>query len=302
MAKVRLGIDIGGNHIAAGIVKPENGGILQKEEQDVEFIQQDEEYVLKLIEKYIERFSADYEIETIGIATPGNPKQEQLEIENLVNLGIKNLSFKNLEAKYKIPINLKNDSKAAGLAEFKFGSLAGNSDAVFLCLGTGIGAAVFINGKLLQANRHVGFELGHMVIDKNGDKCNCGKHGCFETYCSIKRFKDKAKEILDIRDISPQELLEEIKASIRDKKSEQMEALINNYIDNLIIGISNIIDIFEPEIISLGGSFVFFKDIFYQKLIEEMEKRRYFLNKESVPKIVLANLKNDAGVIGAALD
>ena len=92
-----------------------------------------------------------------------------------------------------VKVKLKNDSKAAGLAEFKYGSLKKYNDAVFLCLGTGIGSAVFLNGELLEANKHVGFELGHIVLDRDGIKCNCGKKGCFETYCSIKRFKENAR-------------------------------------------------------------------------------------------------------------
>ena len=89
----------------------------------------------------------------------------------------------NVMEKIKIPIKIKNDSKAAAEAEYTYGALQGYNDSVFLCLGTGIGSAVFLNGKLLKANKHIGFELGHMVIDKNGIECNCGKRGCFETYC-----------------------------------------------------------------------------------------------------------------------
>ena len=297
---MRLGIDLGGSHIAAGVVNPKSGLILEKEERDIEFIKKDESYVLQVLEQYIEKFSKNHEIDYIGIATPGNPNQKELAIENLVNLGIKKLHLKTLREKFNIPIRIKNDSKAAGLAELKFGSLSKYQDAVFLCLGTGIGSAVFLNGNLLKANKHIGFELGHMIIDKNGIQCNCGKKGCFETYCSMKRFKENAKKILNIEDISSKELLEKIKNTI--EINTKLKLLINEYIDNLIIGLSNIIDIFEPEAISLGGSFVFFKDVFYHSLINEMEKRKYVFNKNSLPSIVLANLKNDAGIIGAILD
>ena len=208
------------------------------------------------------------------------------------------MDLKPISEKYNIPIKLKNDSKAAGLAEFKYGSLKEYNDAVFLCLGTGIGSAVFLNGKLLEANKHVGFELGHIVIDRDGIKCNCGKKGCFETYCSIKRFKENARKVLNVGEIPAEELLKIIKENLENK---EITKLIDEYIDNLIIGLSNVIDIFEPEAISLGGSFVFFKDLFYEKLIAEMQKRKYVFNKESVPEIVLADLKNDAGMIGAVL-
>ena len=254
--------------------------------------------ILAIIDYYISKLKENNNIELIGIASPGNPNNEDLSISNIVNLDIEKLEFKSILEKYNIPIKLKNDSKAAGLAEFKFGSLREYNDAVFLCLGTGIGSAVFLNGKLLQANKHIGFELGHIVIDRYGEQCNCGKKGCFETYCAMKRFKEKAKKLLNLDNISSEELLEEIKNNIEISSIRQ---LIDEYINNLIIGLSNIVDIFEPEAICFGGSFVYFKDLFYEKLVSEMKKRRYTFNKDSVPEIVLAELKNDAGMIGAIL-
>ena len=293
---MKIGIDLGGSHI--GIALIDNNTIKEKVEIELEKREDIVSYIMNILDYYISKFKENNNIELIGIASPGNPNNKDLSITNIVNLGIERLELKTIENKYKIPIKLKNDSKAAGLAEFEYGSLKKYNDAVFLCLGTGIGSAVFLNGKLLEGNKHIGFELGHIVIDRNGLKCNCGKRGCFETYCSIKRFKENAKKILKIEEIPSEELLEKIKENIEDK---EISRLIEEYIDNLIIGLSNVIDIFEPEAISLGGSFVFFKDIFYTKLVSEIDKRRYAFNKESIPEVVLAELKNDAGMLGAIL-
>ena len=294
---MKIGIDLGGSHIGIALINDENE-ILEKFEMDIEKKENLESEILEIIDFYISKFKQNNNIELIGIASPGNPKVNDLTISNLVNLGIEKLELKSILEKHNIPIKLKNDSKAAGLAEFKYGSLKEYNDAVFLCLGTGIGSAVFLNGKLLQANKHIGFELGHIVIDRNGEQCNCGKKGCFETYCAMKRFKEKAKKLLNIDNITSEELLEEIK---RNKDSYEIKKLIDEYIDNLIIGLSNVIDVFELEAISFGGSFVYFKDLFYEKLVTEMKKRKYTFNKDDIPKILLAELKNDAGMIGAIL-
>lgn len=294
---MKIGIDLGGSHIGIALIKDDNV-IIEKFEMDIEKNENISSEILAIIDYYISKLKENNNIELIGIASPGNPNNEDLSISNIVNLDIEKLEFKSILEKYNIPIKLKNDSKAAGLAEFKFGSLREYNDAVFLCLGTGIGSAVFLNGKLLQANKHIGFELGHIVIDRYGEQCNCGKKGCFETYCAMKRFKEKAKKLLNLDNISSEELLEEIKNNIEISSIRQ---LIDEYINNLIIGLSNIIDIFEPEAICFGGSFVYFKDLFYEKLVSEMKKRRYTFNKDDVPKIVLAELKNDAGMIGAIL-
>lgn len=324
---MKIGIDLGGSHIGIGLLNNDNR-IVNKIEKDIDKIGRYEKQILKFIDEQIEILKKNNRIDLIGIATPGNIKGDCME--NLVNLGIKRLDFSGLIEKNKdIIFQINNDSKAAGVAEMEYGALRKYKDAVFLCLGTGIGSAVFLNGKLLKANKSIGFELGHMIIDKNGLKCNCGKRGCFETYCSIKRFKENIANILNLKESSSEEIKEILeKMMITDKNgkdsilinllgnetsivygklciSEQdvlrVREVVEQYISDLIIGLSNIIEIFEPEAICLGGSFVFFKNIFYNKLVEEMNKRKYVFNKDNLPKIILAELKNDAGIIGAVL-
>ncbi len=293
---MNIGIDIGGSHI--GIALIEDGKIVKKVEQDIEKIDGIEKHILDIIDFYIDAFSQMGNVEKIGIVAPGTPIKNSLEIKRIVNLGIEKIDFEYILKKYNIPIQVGNDAKAAGLAEFEFGSLKQYNDAVFLCLGTGIGSAVFLNGSLLKANKNIGFELGHMVIDKNGIDCNCGKKGCFETYCSMKRFKERAKKVLQLDNIDAPDLVGILESNLQ---KPEVRELVNNYIENMIVGLSNIIDIFEPGAICLGGSFVHFKDIFYEQLVDEMDKRKYFFNKDSKTNIVLAELKNDAGILGAVM-
>lgn len=297
---MKIGIDIGGSHIGVAAID-EKGKIIEKLEKDIQKSSNIKENIVNYVDEAISKFSKIGDIEYIGIAAPGNPNGSK--INNIVNLGIKDIDFKNIEEKYHIKIKSINDGKAAALAEKKYGSMKEYKDGVFLCLGTGIGGAVFLNDILLKANRNTGFELGHMIIDKNGTDCNCGKRGCFETYCSIKRFKVKVMKELEkvdylINNKNSSELVQMVK---ENRENEKIKEMIEEYIDNLIIGLSNIIDIFEPEIISLGGSFVYFESIFYKKLIEQMEQRKHVFNKEKLPKIVLATLGNNAGLIGATL-
>lgn len=237
-------------------------------------------------------------IELIGIATPGNAKNGI--IYEIVNLGIKEFNItKELKQYYNIPIIVRNDAKCAALAEKEYGSLKKYEDAVFLCLGTGIGAGVFLDNKLLIPKRNMGFEIGHMIIEKDGKHCNCGKAGCFETYCSMKRFKQNIKEILKLEpELEGKELLKIIEAN---KENFDVEKKINEYIQNLIIGLSNITDIFEPQAIAIGGGFVHYKNILYSKLLEEYYNKKYVFNKENMPEIKLASLGNDAGIIGSVI-
>lgn len=294
---MKIGIDLGGSHVGIALISNENK-IIEKIEIPIEKNINTELEILNIIDSYINKFKENNQIELIGIVGPGKPDKEKLTITNIVNLGIKELDFKGLFEKYKVEIDIKNDAKSAGMAEYKYGALKPYKDAVFLCLGTGIGSAVFLNGQELKNKKNNGFELGHMIIQKDGNMCNCGKRGCFETYCSIKRFKDNVKDILNLGNISSEKILEKIKENIKDNK---INNLIEEFINNLIIGLSNIIDIFEPEAICFGGSFVFFKEIFYEKLVKEMDLRKYKFNKDSMPDILLSEFKNDAGLIGAVI-
>lgn len=301
---MKIGIDIGGSHIATGIVL-DKGNMIGKETRDIEMCnieteKRAEEIIMDTIDNEIKTLLKrhDYSIDDIskiGIAVPGSPNETS--IRNLVNLHIKNFNIsEKLAKKYNTKIKIKNDGKCAGIAEKEYGALRKYDDCIFLCIGTGVGSAVFLNGELLEPKQNPGFEFGHMIIDKNGNKCNCGKKGCFETYASMKRFKIAAiKELNLLKDIQSEELQNYIRTNITKRN---VSKFVNEYLENVAIGISNLINIFEPEAICFGGSFSYYDDIFLPILDEKIKK--YLFNKTTKVKLISAKLKNDAGIIGAS--
>ena len=295
---MKIGIDMGGSHVAIGIVN-ENGKIIEKFEKDIKNVgDQAKAEISTYIIEIISKIKENHNIEKIGIGSPGTPRDGVLT--NLINLKIKEFDISSiLMEHFDIPVLLKNDAKCAGLAEKTYGALKEYQDAVFLCLGTGIGASVFMNGKELKPIQNPGMEIGHMVIDKNGIKCNCGKTGCFETLCSVKRLKDKLIDEMNLSEkISSKELLEILKWRA---KEENIKKILEEYIDNLNIGLSNIIDIFAPQAICLGGGFVYFEEILYKPFLEKYYNERKSFYKDRIPDIKLALLGNDAGIIGATI-
>lgn len=295
---MKIGIDMGGSHVAIGIVN-ENGKIIEKFEKDIKTVgDQAKAEISTYIIEIISKIKENHNIEKIGIGSPGTPRDGVLT--NLINLKIKEFDISSiLMEHFDIPVLLKNDAKCAGLAEKTYGALKEYQDAVFLCLGTGIGASVFMNGKELKPIQNPGMEIGHMVIDKNGIKCNCGKTGCFETLCSIKRLKDKLIDEMNLsKEVSSKELLEILKWRA---KEENIKKILEEYIDNLNIGLSNIIDIFVPQAICLGGGFVYFEEILYKPFLEKYYNERKSFYKDRIPNIKLALLGNDAGIIGATI-
>ena len=167
--------------------------------------------IIELLNKVIEESNVDLnDIEFIGIASPGTISNNI--IKQATNLGLEDFDLiAELQKYINLPMQIKNDSKCAALAEKHYGAMRDYDDCVFLCIGTGIGGAAFLNGEMLVPKRFSGFEFGHMVINKGGRQCSCGKRGCFETYASIRAFRNKIAEVLDIdNDFSGQYLREQL--------------------------------------------------------------------------------------------
>ena len=296
---MKIGIDLGGRHIEIGVIKndkiiveKQEKRLLSKEKRNIE--QSIEDYIIQNVKELEKK----YEITEIGIAIPGTVKNEL--IIKSVNLGVSNYDLvRKLKSKIKLPIKIRNDAKCAALAECKIGVLKDYDRSLFLTLGTGIGGAVIINGKLLDTGDLPGCEFGHMIIEKNGLECNCGKKGCFEKYASMKAYKNKLRDALGLDEKTRgEELLDKLRKNPNDKT---LNKVTDEFIEYLSIGISNLVNIFEPEAVGIGGSFVFFSDVLLDKLKKNILEKNYLFNSRNDIIIVPAVLKNDAGIIGSIL-
>lgn len=302
---MNIGIDLGGSHISVGLVD-NNAHIISKVEEDInrEGIHDIENILQTKIAEFVNKILRDNNIDIgqinkIGIACPGEPINGCMK--NIVNLGIFNFPIvEKLKNKldYK-DISIRNDAKCAAIAEKKYGSLQNVQDGVFLCIGTGIGGAAFFNGKMLSPKKNSGFEFGHMVIEKNGKKCKCGNRGCFEAYGSMMSFKIDIAHILKQEKVDSRVLLKILKENI---EQENVNIVIEEYLDNLVVGLSNITNILEPEMISIGGGFCYYKDILWSRLDNKFKTTNLLFNKANRPKLQIAQFGNDAGIIGASID
>lgn len=310
----------GGSHIAIGIV--ENGKILRKIENKISEIDKSNiteiieqrilENIIKLSNQVAEIETQNRKIESIGIAVPGTVNETT--ICKCVNLGIKNYNiverlniiftdYHNLFEQVPIRINLQNDAKCAAIAENEYGVLKDYNNSIFLTLGTGIGGAAVLNNQILKGSKVSGYEFGHTIIQKEGLDCNCGKKGCFELYGSMKKFKEDLKSSLDLNEFTTsRQLVELLKYDKALNRNDQnIKKVIEEYTENLSIGISNLINIFEPDIIGIGGSFAYFEEFLLDKLKEKILSGNLLFNKRDDIIIKSAELANDAGIIGASM-
>lgn len=301
---MKIGIDLGGSHVGVGLVDGEelivhiDKNFTEEDKIDIKgtILKDIDELINTLLEENDIKID---EIEMIGIASPGTISNGV--IVKAGNLGIENFDIiSELKTKYQMPLQIRNDGKCAALAEKQIGAMKDYDDCLFVNIGTGIGGAAFLGGKLLEPKKYSGFEFGHMIVEKDGILCTCGKKGCFERYCSIKSLKNRITDTLGIenKDISGQYMREELMA----KYPNEVRPDIVDFLDHLVVGMGNLIDIFEPEVICFGGSFSYYEG---HPVLEEFKQRMnepgVIFNNGPRQKIVTAILKNNAGIIGATL-
>lgn len=313
MDLLNIGIDIGGTNIGAGLVDENLNIVYSSEtptnkEKGYDFI---EDKIISIIEELISKGkSMNKDIDSIGI---GIPSITDLRGDNIIysaNLNWKNVPLgKNLRKRFNMKINIENDATVAGIAENRLGASKGYKDSVFITIGTGIGGGIIINNKIHLGSHGVGSEIGHTIVGENFYDCNCGNNGCLETFSSstamknfiIKELKAGNRDTILLDKISK---LEDIDAKLIFQSGIMGDKLANEAIDRMVkyltIGISNIINTLDPEIIVIGGGVAKAGDYLLNKINALLP--RYILFKElDYGKVKLTELGNNAGIIGAAL-
>lgn len=293
---MKIGIDLGGSHVAIGIVDKE-GKIIEQYEKD--FTVKEKQNIMEVAENYIVEninvLKEKFDIKSVGLAMPGTIKNGI--VMKSVNLGIENYKLgEKLNKLTGVEFRIKNDAKCAALGEYEYKIKDNTKKILFLTLGTGIGGAFIYEGKLLEGGSFEGYEFGHMTIKEDGILCKCGKKGCFERYGSILCFKKKIQERLNLSpDISGPDLRSEIA-----KQEEKVKDIQEEYIKDLSIGLSNLISIFEPDIIIIGGGFARYDYMLLDKLKYSLLNSELLFNKRENLDLRVAKLGNDAGIIGAS--
>ena len=307
-----IGVDLGGTNIVVGLVD-EDGKILKSisrptvKERGVEPIFDD---IFSMCNEIVNEFKLDKtSLKGIGIGIPGTIDDKNGVIVYSNNIKIDNFNVREY-AKGKIDYEIKmaNDADCAALGEVVAGSAKGCSDAIVVTLGTGVGGGIIINGQIFPGFYPGGAEVGHQIIEVNGRQCSCGNKGCFEAYSSasalILAAKKKAEENKDSLLYKLVEGdMEKMNAKIpfdADQAGDKAgHEVIEEYLDYLSIGILNLINVFKPEAILLGGGVCKQGENLTTPLKERLAKMVYAGDLKT--EIKIASLGNDAGLIGAAM-
>ena len=312
-----LGIDLGGTNIAAGIVNDKYE--IVKKKSTPTLANRDGKLIIKDMAELCRSIIADCgltvnDIEYAGIATPGTANSETGVVEYANNLPFKNFPIADLLKEYLgvKKVYIENDANAAAKAEAIAGAAKGAKYSVMITLGTGLGGGIVLDGKVYSGFNFAGAELGHVVIEKDGKQCSCGRRGCWETYSSATGLTNMTKEhVLKARAEGRKTLIDELIGGNIDncnarvafaamKQGDQVgKEIVDEYISYLACGIASIINIFQPNVLSIGGGVCNEKDNLLVPLKKAVFSETYSKGKQC--EIKIAELGNDAGIVGAAV-
>ena len=310
--KYYIGIDLGGTNIKAGVVN-ENFEIVAKATTKTLCPRPAKEICDDMAKVSIEAaekagISID-DVEWIGIGTPGIADNVNGTIPYSNNLDFHDVPVrKYIQEHINKPVYVANDANAAAYGEFVAGAAKGAKDAVCITLGTGVGAGIIVDGKILTGSNLAGAELGHIVIEVDGPQCTCGRKGCFEVFSSATGLIRMTKEAMDADPASIMHKMaaEDGKVSARlafnamragDKSAKEV---VDKYIKYLAAGITNAINIFQPDVLCIGGGVCNEGDPLMVPMRELVKKEVYTRMLDKNTRIEVAALGNDAGIIGAA--
>lgn len=307
------GLDLGGTFVKGGIVD-ENGAVLVKDkivtrtaDGFAQIAQDMAQFVVALCKK---SGIAPQTLGGVGVGSPGTVDGEAGEIVYSNNLHWAHVPLVALlHERLGVPVFVTNDANAAALGESYLGAGKDYGSMVMVTLGTGVGSGIVWDGKLYEGYRSAGAEVGHSVIKVGGERCTCGRKGCFEAYASATALIRQARRAMR-KDANSRlwEMCGGDESKIDGKAvcdaardgDKTAAAVLKEYIRYLAEGLANIANIFRPEIILLGGGISAAGDLLLVPLRKAFDPLVYGGNDHATVKIGIAKLGNDAGMIGAA--
>ncbi|MDU7337789.1 MAG: ROK family glucokinase [Clostridium sp.] len=308
-----LGIDLGGTNIATGVID-RNGKLLSKQSMPTGAPCSPQELCDRIaLAAQIACAEAEQTVQAVGIGCPGSVNRNSGVVELTPNLPFRHFPIREeLERRLHLPIGVDNDANAAAWGEFKAGALKGAHNAVAITLGTGVGSGLILNGKIYAGQNGAAGEMGHMVIERDGRACNCGRRGCWEKYASATGLILTTRELMEQDTAHESALWQMVNGDLNQisgrsafdamRKGDVLGAkVVEVYIRDLSCGLINIINSLQPDTICIGGGISHEGEALLAPTKAIVEKEQYVTNSPIQTKLVTAKLGNDAGIIGAAL-
>ena len=310
----RIGVDLGGTNISVGVVD-EDFNIIGRGKTKTNSPRPAEE-IFEDIAKCISMAADDAgisldDVNVIGVGTPGSVNDETGYIDYSNNLRFDKVPAKQmLEELTGKPCFFANDASCAALGELYAGAGKGCKNLIAITLGTGVGSGIVIDGKVFRGANSAGGEIGHTVINVNGAECTCGRKGCWESYASATALIAQTKHAMkenpeskmwncagnDIESVNGRTAFDAMRMG-----DEAAMAVVDKYIYYVAVGIINVINVFQPDVLCVGGGICNEGETLLAPIRKYVVEERYSKYAQKQTEICKAQLGNDAGIIGAAM-
>ena len=310
----RIGVDLGGTNISVGVVD-EDFNIIGRGKTKTNSPRPAEE-IFEDIAKCISMAADDAgisldDVNVIGVGTPGSVNDETGYIDYSNNLRFDKVPAKQmLEELTGKPCFFANDASCAALGELYAGAGKGCKNLIAITLGTGVGSGIVIDGKVFRGANSAGGEIGHTVINVNGAECTCGRKGCWESYASATALIAQTKQAMkenpeskmwncagnDNESVNGRTAFDAMRMG-----DEAAKAVVDKYIYYVAVGIINVINVFQPDVLCVGGGICNEGETLLAPIRKYVVEERYSKYAQKQTEICKAQLGNDAGIIGAAM-
>ncbi len=308
----RIGIDLGGTNIVAGIVD-ENYKLIATARCKTNTPRPADEIIGDMARVSREAVSTAGltmdDIDGVGVGSPGSCNSVTGIVERAANLGFINEPVQ--EKLHKLldkPVHIENDANAAAYGEMLAGAAKGTSHSICITLGTGVGGGAIVDGQIFSGHNFAGGEFGHTVIVADGELCTCGRRGCWEAYSSATALIRQTKAAMDVHKDSVMWQLSDNGTCVTGRTAfdamragdEAGKQVVEQYIRYLACGLANMVNIFQPEVLCIGGGISHEGETLLAPVRDLIAKEQFAQTTESKTRFVAAELGNDAGIIGAA--
>lgn len=304
-----LGIDLGGTNVKGGVVN-EAGEILREASRPT-LVERGAEAIADNIALLIKDLEQGETFGGVGLGCPGTVDDESGEVVCAFNLNLIHYDLRGaIRARTGYEIRLGNDANVAALAEATVGAGKGAHSAVILTLGTGVGGGVVLGGRMLTGYTGAASELGHMVIEEDGAPCTCGRRGCFEAYASATALIRMTKDAMATYPDSAMHMVAQENGVVdgrtafaaKERGDAAAAEVVRTYVKYLAAGVTNVINIFFPEVVAFSGGIANQGEALLAPLREEVRRQEFggaYVKKHA--RLVNCTLGYQAGIIGAAL-
>ncbi len=308
----RIGIDLGGTNIKAGVVNDQYE-IVASAWCKTRLPRPSQEILMdmaRMAREAAEKAGLTMDdIASVGIGIPGTCNADTGVVEYACNVQFENVPVRDImHGLLGKDIYIENDANAAALGEALAGAAKGAQSAVCITLGTGVGGGIIIDGRIYGGFNFAGAELGHIVINEGGELCGCGRQGCWEAYASATaRINQTRRAMVNHPESKMWEIAGDLdkvdgRTAFDGMRAEDAVAsqVVDTYIQHIACGLINVINIFQPEVLCIGGGICKEGETLMKPLREHIERERYSKYSTHQTRLCVAQLGNDAGIIGAA--